>query len=107
MTLSVYRVATQEAIKEMILANAEKGRFGLLISDDSLDALTSQLCDFMESTLRLRTGVRERMERAAANADANSEREQAPSLTPTLAHRLPRTRIALSEEERSRIGTRS
>lgn len=104
MNMSVYRAATREAIKDIIVEESQSGRFGLLLSDESLDSATDRICDFMETTLKLRSGVRERMERAMTEAE--SANTPAPSTTPTLIHRLPRTRVPLSDNERHILRTR-
>jgi hypothetical protein len=104
MNMSVYRAATREAIKEIIVEESQAGRFGLLLSDESLESATDRICDFMETTLKLRSGVRERMERAMTEAEAANT--PLPSTTPTLVHRLPRTRMPLSDTERNFLRTR-
>jgi hypothetical protein len=104
MNMSVYRAATREAIKEIIIEESQSGRFGLLLSDESLESATDRICDFMETTLKLRSGVRERMERAVT--ETNASPAATPTTTPTLVHRLPRTRVPLSDNERNVLRTR-
>ncbi len=106
MNMSVYRAATREAIKELIAEQAQPGRFGLLLSDDGLEIAADRIVDLMDTTLRLRSGVREHMDRAIS-AEQQQSAPATPSVTPTLSMRLPRTRVALSDAERIGLRNRS
>lgn len=101
MSTTVYRAATREAIKDIISEQGQMGRFGLLLSEDSLEATADRICDFIDTTLKLRSGVRERMEKAMSGAQ--EETEVRTPTTPTMTHRLPRTRVSLSESERNNL----
>ncbi len=55
----IFRIATTQAIKEIIQDNAVEGRFGLLLTDDSIEKISERVVDLFEMTLKLRAKTQE------------------------------------------------
>ncbi len=55
----IFRIATTQAIKEIIQENAVEGRFGLLLTDDSIEKISERVVDLFEMTLKLRAKTQE------------------------------------------------
>ena len=56
---SVFRIATKQAIKEIIEAPSEKLQYGLILTDENLEDITSKVVDLFEMTLDLRSRTQE------------------------------------------------
>ena len=55
----IFRIATTQAIKEIIQENAVEGRFALLLTDDSIEKISERVVDLFEMTLKLRAKTQE------------------------------------------------
>lgn len=55
----IFRIATTQAIKEIIQDNAVEGRFGLLLTEDSIEKISERVVDLFEMTLKLRAKTQE------------------------------------------------
>jgi hypothetical protein len=51
---SFFRIATKQAIRDIITENAQSLKFGVAINDDSLENITEKVVDLFEMTLELR-----------------------------------------------------
>ena len=56
---SVFRIATKQAIKEIIEAPSEKLQYGLILTDENLEDITDRVVDLFEMTLNLRSRTQE------------------------------------------------
>lgn len=52
---SVFRIATEQAIKEIVEENAVCGRFGLIITEENITEISKKVVDLFEMTLELRS----------------------------------------------------
>ena len=53
--MSIFRIATKQALREIIEDHATQGRFGVVLSDESLEMATERIVDLFEMTLTLRS----------------------------------------------------
>lgn len=128
---SVFRIATMQAIKEIVEECSVAGRFGLIVTEENLEDISNKVVDLFEMTLELRAKTqdmfgqmssqkeapqkRSREEqgapfpktRNAAEVYSYGERNSSPSydapIVPHLDAKLPRKRFELSLEEKERI----
>lgn len=56
---SVFRIATKQAIKEIIESPSEKLQYGLILTDENLEDITDRVVDLFEMTLNLRSRTQE------------------------------------------------
>lgn len=97
--MSIFRTATKQALREIIEEQGTVGRFGVVLAEDKLELTTDRIVDLFEMTLNLRS-------HAASTLSAGTSNKQTTEKTnysPTAGFKLPRTRIALSEEERQKL----
>lgn len=130
---SMFRIATKEAIREMVIENCHTGRFGFVLTSEGLDLSTDRIVDLFETTLELRNKVREKMsantqiDAAAEKSHGKEEKTKFPRTVnaaeiyklpqpeyrqlhveqvpqaPAFDHKLPRKRVSLTEIEREKI----
>ncbi|APJ03607.1 hypothetical protein [Silvanigrella aquatica] len=50
----IFRIATSQAIREIIEESAVEGRFGLILTDDGIEKIAQRVVDLFEMTLELR-----------------------------------------------------
>ena len=50
----IFRMATCQAIREIIEESAVEGRFGLILTEDGLEKISNRVVDLFEMTLELR-----------------------------------------------------
>ncbi len=55
--MSVFRIATKQAILDMIVESGENKTFGLFVAHHQVDALADRIVDLFEMTLELRQKV--------------------------------------------------
>ncbi|BBH52987.1 hypothetical protein [Fluviispira sanaruensis] len=55
----IFRTATSQAIREIIEESGVEGRFGLILTEDSLEKITHRVVDLFEMTLELRAKTQE------------------------------------------------
>ena len=55
----IFRIATTQAIREIIQESAVEGRFGLLLTEESIDKISERVVDLFEMTLKLRAKTQE------------------------------------------------
>lgn len=55
----VFRIATMQAIKEIVEENSIAGRFGLIITEENVDEISKKVVDLFEMTLELRAKTQE------------------------------------------------
>jgi hypothetical protein len=55
----IFRIATCQAIREIIEESAVEGRFGLILTDDGIDKISHRVVDLFEMTLELRAKTQE------------------------------------------------
>ncbi|WGL59654.1 hypothetical protein QEJ31_14070 [Pigmentibacter sp. JX0631] len=55
----IFRIATTQAIREIIQESAVEGRFGLLLTDESIEKISERVVDLFEMTLKLRAKTQE------------------------------------------------
>ncbi len=55
----IFRIATCQAIREIIEDSAIEGRFGLILADDGIDKISNRIVDLFEMTLELRAKTQE------------------------------------------------
>jgi hypothetical protein len=55
----IFRIATCQAIREIIEESAVEGRFGLILTDDGIDKISNRVVDLFEMTLDLRAKTQE------------------------------------------------
>jgi hypothetical protein len=65
MSQGIFRTATREAVMEIISESAQPGRFGLLLSPEMLHEAADKVVDLIETSLKLRANVQDRLERAS------------------------------------------
>jgi hypothetical protein len=86
---TIFRTATKQAMKEIIEERSEAGRFGLLVTEEGLEAITDRLVDLFEMTLTLRQQTRHFFEPPAPTPEpaprAKSSNLQKGRTTPTLS----------------------
>lgn len=87
---SMFRIATKEAIREIVIENCHQGRFGFVLSSDDLDLSADKIVDLFETTLELRGRVQERMNSAPstnsniAKANTKKRSDYRPQVSNTL-----------------------
>ena len=126
---SVFRIATEQAIKEIIEENAECGRFGHMITEESMRDISIKIVDLFEMTLELRSKTREmftpspqrqeggrvfqeespsfpKTKRASEIYTFQDKKTQSSSDTQLMPHldvKLPRKRFEMTLEEKERV----
>lgn len=53
--MNIFRTATKQAIRDIIQDNASSGRYGVMLSDDNIEAIGERIVDLFEMTLNLRS----------------------------------------------------
>jgi hypothetical protein len=127
----IFRIATEQAIREMIEEEGESGRFGLLLTDENVGAIATKVVDLFEMTLELRSKTSEIFspQASAKNKEAEFQEPQAFPRTksgaevyfageqkknnrgelpmaPHMDFKLPRKRFEMSLEEKERASRR-
>lgn len=97
----IFRIATKEAIREIILSEAQANRFGILMTDSQLETITERVVDLMETAINLRSGVQSRLENTlsalsqAQHAAHQATADERAGFRPGQGSgRLPRARAA-------------
>lgn len=102
--MNVFRIATKQAITEIIQDNAQSGKFGLLLTEDGLDAATTQLVDLFEMAINLRARTQ-----GATSQEQPAEKTYEPSQSEADVTKsrwnvkLPRTAVEMNELEKQRL----
>lgn len=125
---SVFRIATEQAIKEIVEENGVIGRFGLIVTEESLNEISKKVVDLFEMTLELRSKTQEMFNPSTKQVSQEPQRKEPPpfpktknaaeiynfqegngkassigeAITPNLDVKLPRKRFELSLEEKER-----
>ncbi|WP_186643979.1 hypothetical protein [Fluviispira vulneris] len=68
----IFRTATSQAIREIIEESGVEGRFGLILTEDSLEKITHRVVDLFEMTLELRAKTQEIFGNLGATAKPKS-----------------------------------
>ena len=55
----IFRIATCQAIREIVEESAIEGRFGLLLTEEGIDKISNRVVDLFEMTLQLRAKTQE------------------------------------------------
>lgn len=55
----IFRIATCQAIREIIEENAVEGRFGLILTEEGVEKISHRIVDLFEMTIQLRTKTQE------------------------------------------------
>lgn len=53
--MNVFRIATKQAIRDIVTENASENRFGFTVTEDNLESITDRVVDLFEMTLNLRS----------------------------------------------------
>lgn len=93
--MNIFRIATKQAIREIISENASQNRFGFTVTDDNLELITERVVDLFEMTLNLRSRLS-----TATPASPAPEKRETPAAQPSRWQRA-------SEEASSRTPTMS
>lgn len=72
----IFRIATCQAIREIIEESAVEGRFGLILTEDGVEKISQRVVDLFEMTLELRAKTQEIF------LGINSGTKSPPSKTP-------------------------
>ena len=88
--MNIFRTALLQAIEDILKDSGSVGRFGLVLTDDEINTVSSKVVDLFEMTLNLRTRV--------SAAMATQIPEEIPSPPPPMRHKgdslqLPRKRV--------------
>lgn len=67
----IFRIATSQAIREIIEESAVEGRFGLLLTDDGIEKIAERVVDLFEMTLQLRAKTQEMFSSGLATSPQN------------------------------------
>lgn len=67
----IFRIATSQAIREIIEESAVEGRFGLLLTDDGIEKIAHRVVDLFEMTLQLRAKTQEMFSSGFSGAQQN------------------------------------
>lgn len=62
----IFRIATCQAIREIIEESSVEGRFGLILTDDGIEKISHRVVDLFEMTLQLRAKTQEMFSGMAA-----------------------------------------
>lgn len=126
---SVFRIATMQAIKEIVEDSSVAGRFGHILTEESITEISKKVVDLFEMTLELRAKTQDIFGQASKqqprqqlkeeaqpfpktkNAseiysfqeNKKSETSQDVSLMPNLNLKLPRKRFDLSPDEKEKF----
>ena len=134
MMSTVFRIATEQAIREIVEEHSTGGRFGLIVTEENMVEISKKVVDLFEMTLELRSKTQSIFGLGASSAQSFAEKEEeerAPfpksrnaseiyafeersksqnatevSLMPNLDVKLPRKRFELSLEEKERMTRR-
>lgn len=107
--MNVFRTATGQAVRDIISEHATTHRFGLSLTDADLDAICERVVDLFEMTLNLRaqvgTGQAPQTNTGAAPQSGASTAHQATFVRqePTMSLTLPRTRVAVAQDEKETL----
>ena len=87
--MNIFRTALLQAIEDILKDNGSVGRFGLVLTDEEVNAVSERVADLFEMTLDLRTRT------SAAMAAHFAEEEPAPKPLRRLGEtlQLPRKRV--------------
>lgn len=125
---TVFRIATEQAIKEIVEENSVSGRFGLIVTEENILEISKKVVDLFEMTLELRSKTQDIFGQTNKEpAKENKQEEKAPfpksrnaseiyfqenkknqsvldaPLIPNLDVKLPRKRFELSLEEKEKF----
>lgn len=93
--MNIFRTATKQAIRDIIQDNASSGRYGVMLSDDNIEAIGERIVDLFEMTLNLRSqmsgGVSSQSSTGQSSpsresSQANTQRRAPVARTTTLEH---------------------
>lgn len=76
---SIFRMATTQAIKDIVQEHAVEGRFGFIVTEESMDEISKKVVDLFEMTLELRAKTREIFGDTSASAPKAAQRSRAQS----------------------------
>ncbi len=125
---SVFRIATEQAIKEIIESNSQTGRFGWMVTEENMEEISKRVVDLFEMTLELRAKTQDIFGAALSQTTTQTAKNEAPfpktrsaseiysygegsssnaapqsSLTPNMDLKLPRKRYEMSLNEREQF----
>jgi hypothetical protein len=76
-SMGVFRIATGQAIREIIEEHGSLGRFGLILTPENIDDIADRIVDLFEMTIELRTKTQQ-MFMHTAEASDSQESSSAP-----------------------------
>lgn len=65
---TVFRIATEQAIKEIVEENSVSGRFGLIVTEENVAEISKRVVDLFEMTLELRSKTQDIFGQAVSSA---------------------------------------
>lgn len=68
----IFRIATCQAIREIIEESAVEGRFGLILTEDGIDKISHRVVDLFEMTLELRAKTQEMFSGIGSNQQTSN-----------------------------------
>jgi len=68
----IFRIATSQAIREIIEESAVEGRFGLLLTEEGIEKISQRVVDLFEMTLQLRAKTQEMFSSGLGNSQSNN-----------------------------------
>ena len=104
--MSVFRTATSQAIRELVEEHGVPGRFGTILTSESVTMLCERVVDLFEFTLELRSRTQGFIGGENKNSQTDSQDDFGmgeSKLRPGAEVRLPRKKFALTPEEKQRL----
>ncbi|MES2614229.1 MAG: hypothetical protein V4591_02320 [Bdellovibrionota bacterium] len=89
---TVFRIATEQAIKEIVEENSVSGRFGLIVTEENIAEISKKVVDLFEMTLELRSKTQELFNPATITTAAAKQKSQ--EKLQEEKHPFPKTRNA-------------
>ncbi len=103
---SVFRMATTQAVKDILEEHGSSGRFGLIVTPDGMETIANKLVDLFEMTLELRAKTSNRLEERNVHENpASSYNLKAQKEDKKNYHefKLPRQKFELSLSEKEQF----
>ncbi len=94
---TVFRIATTQAIREIVEENAVSGRFGLIVTEENIEEIAKRVVDLFEMTLDLRAKTQD-IFGGALGGQASSQEQRRENAKPAKRAFSRSNKLDISEE---------
>ncbi len=85
---SIFRMATMQAVKEIVEENSVSGRFGHIVTEENIEEISKKIVDLFEMTLDLRAKTQEIFALSQGAPQGQGARASTPGRAPAKKNRV-------------------